>query len=156
LTCPTCGERNAFITHILGHHGTNTACHDASEEAIKEVKAHQDKITSTKQLLDDKLNIVSTPKRAKTVHQVPLKAYNAFKMPFSASEKASIQVQALKAAISADLPFQVFEDIEVLKLFSMLCWEAPAIMPSRNVLAGSLLNEASAVVEMNLAKILHG
>jgi hypothetical protein len=156
LTGPTRGERNAFITHILGRRGTNTACRYASEEAIKEAKAHRDEITSTKRPLDDEPNVVSAPKRAKTMRQVPLKAYNALEMPFSASEKASVRVQALKAAISANLPFRVFEDIEVLKLFAMLRREAPAIMPSRKVLAGSLLNEVSAVVETNLAKILHG
>jgi hypothetical protein len=159
LTGSTRGERSAFIAHILGRRGTDKACPYASKEAINEAKAHRDEsddITSTKRPLNDEPNVVSAPKKAKTMSQAPLKAYNALEMPLGKHEKAAVRVQALRAVISANLPFRVFEDIEVLKLFSMLRQEAPAVLPSRKVLAGSLLNEVSGVVDKNLAKILHG
>jgi hypothetical protein len=162
LTGSTRGERTALVAHILGRHGTNKACLYATKEAIAEAKAHRDDnndITSTKpskRPLNDDPKAVSTSKKAKTTHQTSLKVYNALEMPFSSDEKAAVRVQALRAVISANLPFRAFEDIEMLKLFGMLRNGSPAILPSRKVLAGSLLNQVAKIVDRNLSEMLYG
>src|SRR5580700_10997195 len=100
------------------------------------------------------MRTVSVPNKAKTTNKTLLVAYNVLEMPFSKNEKVAVHVQALRAVISANLPFQAFEDIEMLKLCSMLHRGSPAILPSQEVLAGSLLNQVSEVVDSNLLKIL--
>jgi hypothetical protein len=77
-------------------------------------------------------------------------------MPFSPSEKGAIQAQALRATVSANLPFRVFEDAKVIKLFWMMRMAAPSILPSAKVIGGRLLNDAAVVVEKKMDKILQG
>jgi hypothetical protein len=81
-------------------------------------------------------------------------AYKGVDMPFSPSEVAAVQAQALRAAIFANLPFQVYENPEVIKLFGMLRTAAPDIMPSAKVVGGRLLNEAAEIVELKMDKLL--
>ena len=76
-------------------------------------------------------------------------------MPFSPSEKGAIQAQALRATVSANLPFRVFEDA-VVKLFWMMRTAAPSILPSAKVIGGRLLNDAAVVVEKKMDKIPQG
>jgi hypothetical protein len=75
-------------------------------------------------------------------------------MPFSPNEVAAVQAQALRATISANLPFQVYENPEVIRLFGMLQTAAPGIMPSAKVVGGRLLNEAAEIVELKMDKLL--
>ena len=81
-------------------------------------------------------------------------AYKGVDMPFSPNEVAAVQAQALRATISANLPFQVYENPEVIKLFGMLRTAALDIMPSAKVVGGRLLNEAAEVVELKMDKLL--
>jgi hypothetical protein len=83
-------------------------------------------------------------------------AFKGTDMPFSPSEKGAIQAQALRATVSANLPFRVFEDAKVIKLFWMMRTAAPSILPSAKVIGGRLLNDAAAVVEKKMDKILQG
>ena len=77
-------------------------------------------------------------------------------MTFSLSERDAVQAQALCATILANLPFQVFEDPNVIKLFWMMRKAAPSILPSTKVIAGRLLEDAAVVVEKKMDKILKG
>jgi hypothetical protein len=77
-------------------------------------------------------------------------------MPFSLNETDAIQAQALRATISANLLFQAFEDPEVVKLFWMMRMAAPSVLPSAKVIGGRLLNDAAAVVEKKMDRLLKG
>lgn len=77
-------------------------------------------------------------------------------MPFTKEETAAIEAQTLKAVISANLPFRAMENPEMKKLFGMLRTAAPAIIPSRKVIAGRLLNDAAAIVSKKIDKLLRG
>jgi hypothetical protein len=77
-------------------------------------------------------------------------------MPFSTSEADAIQAQALRAIVSSNSPFGLFEDPEMLTLLGMLRSQAPGIIPTRKVLSGRLLDEASTTVHKKLSMILAG
>ena len=77
-------------------------------------------------------------------------------MPFSSSEADAIESQALRAIVSTNSPFSLFEDPEMFTLFRMLRSRAPDLIPSAKVIGGRLLNEAAATVEDKLSKILKG
>ena len=53
-----------------------------------------------------------------------------------------------------NLPFQVYENPEMIKLFSMLRTAAPNIMPSAKMVGGRLLNDVAEIVESKLDKLL--
>ncbi|KAJ7077492.1 ribonuclease H-like domain-containing protein [Mycena epipterygia] len=95
----------------------------------------------------------TAPKKHK---QTMLKTYTGQDMPFSSSEAEAIESQALRAIVSTNSPFGLFEDPEMLTLFGMLRSRAPDIIPSGKVIGGRLLNEAAATVEDKLSKILKG
>jgi hypothetical protein len=56
-------------------------------------------------------------------------------VPFSTSETDAIQVQALRAIVSSNSPFGLFEDPEMLTLLGMLRSQTPIIIPTRKVLS---------------------
>jgi hypothetical protein len=167
------GEKNAFIAHILGR---NKVCIHASAEAISVATALKlATTTGTSSTGTSSAAAVSSNKRghisssassaaksstseppAKKMKQGNLMAhaYKGVDMPFSPNEVAAVQAQALRATISANLPFQVYENPEVIKLFGMLRTAAPDIMPSAKVVGGRLLNEAAEVVELKMDKLL--
>ena len=82
--------------------------------------------------------------------------FRGIDMPFSPNETGAIQAQALQATISANLSFQAFEDPKVVKLFWMMRMAAPSVLPSAKVIGGRLLNDAAAVVEMKMDRLLKG
>ena len=75
-------------------------------------------------------------------------------MPFNPSETEAIWAQALHAVISANLSFWVFEDLEVIQLFEMVWSTALSVLPSGKVIGGRLLDNAGAIVEMKINKII--
>jgi hypothetical protein len=93
------------------------------------------------------------PKKSK---QSMLRMYTGHDMPFSPSEANAIQLQALRAIVSANTLFSTFEDREMLTLFGMLRSQAPSIIPTGNVIGRHLLNESYTTVEGKLLKILEG
>jgi hypothetical protein len=95
----------------------------------------------------------AAPKKAK---QSMLKTYTGHDMPFSGSEADAVQAQALRAIVSSNSPFSLFEDPEMLTLLGMLRSQAPGIIPTRRVLSGRLLDEASTIVHQKLSQILAG
>lgn len=98
-----------------------------------------------------------TPGRSKKkFKQAPLTTYRGVDMPFSEDEKKAVQAQALRAVISANLPFRAMENPEMLKLFRLLRTAAPEIMPSRRIIGGRLLNDAAAIVDVKMHKVLRG
>lgn len=92
----------------------------------------------------------------KKFKQAPLKTYRGIDMPFSEDEKNAVQAQALRAVISANLPFRAMENPEMLKLFRLLRTAAPEIIPSRRIIGGRLLDDAAATVDAKMRKMLRG
>jgi hypothetical protein len=162
-----------MITHILGPVGrANLACIHASAEAkaaadtlrllsnvevLRPIASTDDSIPSAQAKRTRSGSSITESSQAKKL-KGPLAAftYKGIDMPFSASEKEAVKAQSLRAVISANLPFRVFEDPEVLKLIKMLRTTGPEIMPTGKVVGGRLLNEASTVSGAKLAKLLRG
>ncbi|KAJ7817513.1 hypothetical protein B0H14DRAFT_2602012 [Mycena olivaceomarginata] len=144
------GEKGVFITHILGSR-TTSACPHASKAAQTEAKAQREGAQAAKAA-------APSTKRARPekFKQTMLRTYTGNDMPFSAAEADAIEAQALRAIISSNSPFRLFEEPEMLTLFGMMRSQGPQILPSAKVIGGRLLNEGSESVEAKLATVLKG
>ncbi|KZP22392.1 hypothetical protein FIBSPDRAFT_690520, partial [Athelia psychrophila] len=157
------GEKSALIAHILGG---KAACVHASSQAtaaattLKNALASSSGSSTPTSASSSKRtgSVASLPdsqpgKKSKQTSLLP-HAFKGNDMPFSPPEAAAFQAQALRAVISANLPFRVFEDLEMIKLFEMMRSKAPDVLPSRKVIGGRLLDEAGAVVESKIDKLI--
>jgi hypothetical protein len=93
------------------------------------------------------------PKRLK---QGFFQVFSGKDQPFTTAEAAEFQAQALRATVSAGLPFRVWENREVQKLIGLLRSAGPEILPSRKVVAGRLLDNAAEIVEVQVKRSLQG
>jgi hypothetical protein len=156
------GEKGVFITHILGSR-TTSACPHASKAAQTEAKAQREGAQAAKAAAPSTKRARS-PSTAGSVDvtaqkkfkQTMLRTYTGNDMPFSAAEADAIEAQALRAIISSNSPFRLFEEPEMLTLFGMMRSQGPQILPSAKVIGGRLLNEGSESVEAKLATVLKG
>ncbi|KZP16681.1 hypothetical protein FIBSPDRAFT_957763 [Athelia psychrophila] len=151
------GEKSVFITHILGHeHSGNNACSHAGKDAIDMARALRaaskaEKSTGSKHSHIESTSITtdssSLAPLSKKLKQPSIMAHmhTGMEMLFSAIQIEAIQDQALHAVISANLPFHVYENPEVLKLVPMLHTAGPAIMPTAKLVGGRLLTTADIV-----------
>ena len=162
-----------MITHILRPVGcANLACIHASAEAkaaadtlwllsnaeaLHSVASTDDSVPSAQAKHAWSGSSIAESSQAKKL-KGPLTdfTYKGVDIPFSALEKDTIKAQSLWAVISVNLPFRVFEDLEVLKLIKMLRTTGPEIMPTGKVVGGWLLNKASTISRDKLAKLLQG
>ncbi|KZP20381.1 hypothetical protein FIBSPDRAFT_954547 [Athelia psychrophila] len=120
------GEKSVFITHILGHeHSGNNACSHAGKDAIDMARALRaaskaEKSTGSKHSHTESTSITtessSSAPPSKKLKQPSIRTHmhTGTEMPFSAIQIKAIQDQALCAVISANLPFHVYKNPEVL------------------------------------------
>ncbi|KAJ7576623.1 hypothetical protein C8J56DRAFT_1116967 [Mycena floridula] len=166
----TRGEKSALVAHFLGGKGI-TACDLLSSTAKKEAKRQRSELQEehgkkaatsagpkkraapTIVESDEENTAASSSKKSKQSH---LTGFNALSMPISNAEKDAIQAQALRAVISTNSSFRLFEDYEMRKLFKMIRSAAPAVLPSAKVVGGRLLNDASQKVERKIKKVMRG
>ncbi|KAJ7814179.1 ribonuclease H-like domain-containing protein [Mycena leptocephala] len=158
------GEKTVWITHILGSaNGRFPPCPHASQEAKLEattqrnaVQEEKDKAptTSKKHARSASAAESNDDTAQKKFKQTMLTTYTGLNMPFSSSESGAIQSQALRAIVSTNSSFGLFEDPEMLTLLGMLRSEAPAIIPSGKVIGGRLLDEAATTIQEKLSKVL--
>ncbi|KAJ7339927.1 ribonuclease H-like domain-containing protein [Mycena albidolilacea] len=143
------GKKEAMIAHFVG----NTLCPYASTDAkklAKEVKSGTQAVEDDSDASDNG-HVGKKRKKIfreveKTMKQPELKVYRGASIPFTADELARVEVQFLRATVSANLPFRWSEDPEVIKLFLMFRATACDVIPSREVLLD--------VVEKGLQKAL--
>ncbi|KAJ7157776.1 hypothetical protein C8R46DRAFT_1225479 [Mycena filopes] len=90
----------------------------------------------------------------KVMKQPELVVYRGAQIPFGAAEVERVHQQFLRTTMSANLPFRWVEDVEIVKLFMMFRSTACDVIPSRDVLSGTLLDAAWNDVEANLKKVL--
>ncbi|KAJ7892304.1 hypothetical protein B0H14DRAFT_2560358 [Mycena olivaceomarginata] len=116
------GEKGVFITHILGSR-TTSACPHASKAAQTEAKAQREggqaakaAAPSTKRARSPSTAGSVDVTAQKKFKQTMLRTYTGNDMPFSAAEADAIEAQALRAIISSNSPFRLFEDPEMLTL----------------------------------------
>ncbi|KAF8173539.1 hypothetical protein K438DRAFT_1772075 [Mycena galopus ATCC 62051] len=173
------GDKGPWITHILGGKGT-TACTHVTDAARQEARVHKNIEDAKKTGKQSGLPVVAGgatllaeastsqkhgrsmsssaldvpgPKRLK---QGFFQVFTGKNQPFSPAETEEIQAQVLRATISAGMPFRVWENPEVLRLIGMFRSAGPAIIPSRKVVGGRLLNEAAGKVEVEVNLALQG
>lgn len=152
-----------MIAHLIG----NKPCPYASKEAKKVARIERgeakDDTASTD--ADDESEGPSMPAKKRkrifgkvkeSVKQTELKVFKGISIPFNDTQKTLIRNQFLRATISANLPFRWTEDAEVIKLFLLFRSTACDVIPSRQALAGSLLDEESRRVEKCLVEALKG
>ncbi|KAJ7760892.1 ribonuclease H-like domain-containing protein [Mycena maculata] len=158
------GEKSVWITHVLGSkNGCTLPCLFASPGVTVEAKRQRseaevakDKAPSVKHARSVSTTESNDARAPKKLKQSMLKTYTGHDMPFSSSEADAIESQALRAIISTNSAFGLFEDPEMLTLFGMMRSRAPGIIPSGKVIGGRLLNEAASTVEEKLSKVLTG
>ncbi|KAJ7754674.1 ribonuclease H-like domain-containing protein [Mycena maculata] len=88
--------------------------------------------------------------------QSKLKVYKGNNIPFNSEQKTAIARQALRATQSANLPERWTSDPEVMKLFMMFRSRAMDAIPSRSQLGGSLLRQAAAEIDAEIAAQVKG
>lgn len=96
---------------------------------------------------------VPEPKRLK---QGVFQVFSDLDQPFTREEINEIEAQTLRATVSAGVPFRVWDNREVLKLFGLMRSCPPEIMPSSKVVAGRLLDDAAEKVEVQVKHALQG
>ncbi|KAJ6609924.1 hypothetical protein B0H10DRAFT_2225457 [Mycena sp. CBHHK59/15] len=130
------GTKEKFILHILGGKGV-VPCMYASDAAKAEANSQctADKAKKSGWTFD------------KTC---PVWICHGDDMPFSKSQAEAFQSQALRAIMSTNSVFSLFEDPEMMTLLGMARSLAPDILPSGKVVGGRLLNEAASTVDEKL------
>lgn len=163
LAAPVRGEKTVFISHILGvGRSRKNACKYSGQDAIQEAESQVPKATTDTSTSGGKHSrSASSADSAKPVKKskqpsISTHMYTGTEMPFSTAQIHAIHAQALRAVISANLPFHVYENPEVLKLISLLRSAGPAIMPSAKLVGGRLLNDAAEIVERKMQCVLKG
>ncbi|KZP23372.1 hypothetical protein FIBSPDRAFT_737740 [Athelia psychrophila] len=161
------GEKSVFIAHILGNKQTKKdPCPNSGQAAIDIAKAQRAapkvavEVSGGKHSRSSSTNaesLSSAPSTKKSKQpSIATHMYPGTEMPFSTAQTEAIQDQALRAVISANLPFHVFENPEVLKLVSMLRSAAPGIMPTAKLVGGRLLTKAAGIVHEKTVRIFRG
>jgi hypothetical protein len=161
------GEKTAMIAHLVGKTKCPHASKDARKAAIKirdENKRKKDEAgESEADNESDSDGQVKKKQRTgvfgavqRQMKQTELKVFKGIEIPFSEKEVAMVRQQVLRATISANLPFQWIENPEVIKLFTMFRSVAPEILPGRQTISGTLLNDASETVEETMMQELRG
>jgi hypothetical protein len=152
-----------MIAHLIGH----KPCPYASKEAKKVAKQLRDggDEAANAEEADGDDEVLERPKKRKKIFndvkiseltQSELKVFKGISIPFNDVQLEMVKNQFLRATISANLPFRWTEDPEIIKLFLLFRSAACDVIPSRDVLAGRLLNEESVKVEKSLLEALNG
>lgn len=171
------GEKGAVVTHLIGGGpgnrlpGCQHASNEAKELARRVKKEMQDKeasipanasaVTRLKRqaaLTDDVDEDTESSKKPKTADpkQLQLRVYKSIDTPFSEAEAKAIRAKALRATLDANLPFSMWDNIEVLELFGMLRRFAPSILPSAKGMSNTMLREKARDVKQEMVEMLQG
>lgn len=149
-----------MLAHLIK--GRARKCEHASDEAIKvalSIKFPTENITIPSTRSRSSSSLVSPyepqPKKLKQ-SEILSHTYRGLDIPFTAGHISAIKAQCLRAVISTGSSFGFFEDPEVMELFRLMRTAAPACLPSRKVIGGSLLNDASSRVQRELENMLRG
>jgi hypothetical protein len=126
------GIASSMAVHINGY-ARVPGCQHASNEAVAAAKAYKiaENLKKTASSISDtSMTHPSTTKRPASPgpapmtralkHQAKLSVVLKQYANFLKEEIAKIEKQALRAIISANLPYSVFDDLEVIKLMEML------------------------------------
>ncbi|KAJ6543742.1 hypothetical protein DFH09DRAFT_1088606 [Mycena vulgaris] len=151
------GVKESMIAHLIGSRPCPHASATAKSTA-KKIKTGKGKAPAPDSDADDESDPQPASKKRKAIFrsvdkamkQPELQVYRGANIPFSAAEVERLRVQFLRATVSANLPFLWTEDVEIIKLFIMFRSTACDVLPARDVISGTLLNNASAEVEKNL------
>jgi hypothetical protein len=156
------GEKNAMIAHLIGRAPCPHASARATKIAKEIKKGKKPAAESDSESAEDEEEVRPSKKRKqvfrnveKAMRQPELKVYRGANIPFSSAEVERVREQFLRATVSANLPFRWTEDVEVIKLLLMFRSTACDVIPSRDVLSGTLLDAASAEVEKKLREALY-
>jgi hypothetical protein len=173
------GDKITWITHILGGKNSKACVHltdaarqeatsqrdagFAEEQKAKVATAETSRNTTT--VFDTSTTSAGKHGRSvsaaenpepKRLKQGVFQVFSGKDQPFTTAEAAELQAQALRATVSAGLPFRVWENREVQKLIGLLRSVGPEILPSRRVVAGRLLDDAAEKVEVQVKRALKG
>jgi hypothetical protein len=145
-----------MIAHLIGRKPCRFAS-SAAKKAARELRGDQD----TSSNADDEGGPSQKKRKLfsnieKTLTQTELKVHKGISIPFTDEQTGVVKKQFLWATISANLPFRWTEDPEVVNLFLLFRSAAFKAIPSRKTLAGSLLDDESSKVELQLRDTLKG
>jgi hypothetical protein len=155
------GEKSVMVAHLIGTKPCDYASNEAKALAWQLQLGDTDKVTAVEGNSEKDENGPGPAKKeinrvAQSMRQTELKVFRGIAIPFNAEQIIAVRRQFLQATISANLPFQWADDVEVIKLFMMFRSTADSVIPSQKTLAGRLLNEENEKVEEALVKKLKG
>jgi hypothetical protein len=145
------GQRDAFDAKKKG----KAAAVVSAPAAISFLPAAETSAAGRKHIRSVSVDEDSVPE-PKRLKQGFFQVFSGRDQPFTRAETDALQAQALRATVSAGLPFRVWENPEVVKFVDMLRSAGPAILPSRKIIAGRLLDEAAEKVEVKVKHALQG
>lgn len=151
------GEKSAMIAHLVGSRPCKYASANAKStaRAIKKGKSKAATDDSEEDEEPGKKRRKLFQNVEKVMTQPELVVYRGAQIPFSKPEVERVREQFLCATVSGNLPFRWVEDAEVIKLFIMFRSTACDVIPSRDVLSGTLLDAAWTQVEKQLEEALY-
>ncbi|KAL1713854.1 ribonuclease H-like domain-containing protein [Schizophyllum commune] len=177
LTGATRGEKQAYITHLIGGGPGNRIpeCPHASEELKEEARvgrqAIKDKSATKSSTATGNVAAVAQLKRQAStggnpdmpskkpkadLQQSQLRVYPPADKPFSKAEVEAIRAKALRVTVKNNLPFSIWDNIEFLEFLALLRTQAPTILPSAKVMSGALLQKAADDVDEAMKAMLDG
>lgn len=156
------GTKDAMLAHLInGRAGRK--CQNASDEAVNaalSIKFPGEEISviaGTKHVRPSSgLPNSDQPRKKLKQPEISPHIFKGLDIPFSAGQITAIRAQCLRAVISTNSSFSLFEDPEVVELFRMMRTAAPAALPLAKSIGGKLLNDASEVIEVELDRLLRG
>jgi hypothetical protein len=155
------GVPASMAAHINGYRG-HSPCLHASQEARDAAHSHKNRMPapmksvghsvgqkcvlgSIESLSDDE--DASSGPEMKKLCQAPLVVFQGIDLPFTAEQQLAIKEQATRAIISTGSAFSLFEDIEMVKLMTMLRSVAPRVLPKGKAVGTTWLDKCAGRVE---------
>ncbi|EJD43092.1 hypothetical protein AURDEDRAFT_167769 [Auricularia subglabra TFB-10046 SS5] len=145
------GVWDPMISHLIGKLRPCEHANDRAREVAKKMRNDGPTTGANKCKAGDdeggSKKRTAVQARIEQFAQSKLKTYRAIDIPFTEAQITAIQEQCLRATVSANLPYRWIKDPKVLALFIMFRSAACDALPSREVLAERLLDNAAVKAE---------
>jgi hypothetical protein len=163
------GVANSMAAHINGYRGSPPCLYtsDAAKEAARTQKSRKSAPKTATNMIGQKCpsqhldspsddeDDASKPQQKKPCQSI-LRVFRGIDIPFTEEQKSAVKEQAMRTIISTGSSFSLFEDIEMIKLMSMLRSAAPQVLPKSKAVSRTWLNKCAGWVEEDLIAAFTG
>ncbi|KAI4293644.1 hypothetical protein K525DRAFT_176946, partial [Schizophyllum commune Loenen D] len=159
------GEKVAIVTHLIGGGPGNRipGCQHASNEAKEQARRVREAMKDGQPTIPANASAVTRLKRQAALTQkvadptqLQLRVYKSIDVPFSPAEAKAFRAKAMRATLDANLPFSMWDNMEILELFGMMRTDALRILPSAKSMSGTMLSQEADNVKQGMIEMLQG